>query len=40
MGEMWKCDLVNARGDRFWEHGDCIGEFPKGRKETNFVVEG
>jgi len=35
----WKCDLVNASGDRFWELGDCIGEFLGGRKETNFVVE-
>jgi len=26
MGKMWKCDLVSAREDRFWELGDCIGE--------------
>jgi len=39
MGKMWKGDLVNAHGDRIWELGDYIGEFPGGRKETNFVVE-
>jgi len=39
MGKKWKCDLVNAHGDRFWELGDCISEFPGGRKETNLVVE-
>jgi len=31
--------LVNADGDRFWELGDCISEFPGDRKKTNFVVE-
>jgi len=40
MGKMSECDLVNAYGDRFWELGDCIGEFPEDRKEINFVVEG
>jgi len=37
---MWECDLVNFHGDWFWELGDCIGEFPEGRKEINFIVEG
>jgi len=45
MGKMWKCDLVNARGDTFWELGNLqapggIGEFPGDKKETNFVVKG
>jgi len=39
MGKMWECNLVNAHSDRFWELEDCIGEYPGGRKETNFVVE-
>jgi len=39
MGKKWKYDLVKAHGDRFWELGDCVGEFLGGRKETNFVVE-
>jgi len=34
----WKCDLVDAHGDRFWALGVCIGEFSGGRKETNFVL--
>jgi len=40
MGKMYECDLVNTYGERFWELGDCIGDFPGSRKETNFVVEG
>jgi len=39
MAKKRKCDLVNACGDRFWELGNCIGAFPRGRRETNFVVE-
>jgi len=35
----WQCDLVDAHSDIFWELGDCMGEFPGGRRETNFVVE-
>jgi len=39
MGKMRECDLVNGYGDRFWELGDCIDEFPGGGKEINFVME-
>jgi len=39
MGKKGECDLVNAHGDRFWELGRCICEFPGGRRETSFVVE-
>jgi len=33
---MW---FGRARSDRFWDFGDCIGEFPEGRKESKFVVK-